>query len=670
MTRSSSLHRLERNLHATGPVLAWPLYGLALVETAIAAVLYEPTLGALGIDTWRVGLRLAATGLLLVPLPVLAVVLVSAALESRWRPAKAAAMAGGLVGLATGACAVVLGLGALFPEGIPPDASARRALLGAGIAVLGAGILGAGGMGWIASRPLRRRRLAPVMAVPLLAAAALLVPLQVPAPPAVERLGESAAAGALSGRSLVLVTVDTLRATHMSLHGYERQTTPEIDRWAADQVVFEDAVTPKGYTAPALATALTGAVPAVHGLQRHPGLLAPAVETLAEMVAAAGYHTAAFVTNPAITERAFGFDQGFVEWHRYDHDRGTATLILRDALEWASFEMDRPFFLWIHVRDPHTPYRPDPPWNTRFVDDELYRRAGDVPMEPVEGHAGPFQVALRDALGADWRELGLEEGMLSSPDWLISQYDGEIAYLDAEMGPFLARMQELWPDALVVLTADHGESLGEHGYMFAHGRNAHEPTARIPLVFSHPSFSPGRVEGLVGLVDVLPTVAELLDLETHPAVQGRPLTPFLGGDEHRRSVQGDRALRLEARNSPTYPTLALRTDAEKLVLVPRLETAPLDLLVSMQMRLAGGDEIPEVAFRSYRLSLFDLREDPEELRDVAELRADRVRELTRRLWRRVRADDTRRTLVELGDLRLPELDEATLEELRALGYLK
>lgn len=669
--------RLTRQVRGLGEPLLVVAAAVIFAEVTAASVLYGPALEALGFPRWRIGARLVGTGILLSLLMVAAVAILAAVFERRMRPGTAEAAAGAVAGGAVAAAAAVLAMEFIFPAGLPGDASSTRVIAGSAAgfvvcAALGAVVL----LGVSSRRGAHRFGLRTGATIALAGVVLVLVPAGGPPPPPATPPPRDRPSVPLAGNSVLLVTVDTLRATHMSLYGYSRRTTPQLDRWARGGAVFEEAVTPKAYTAPALAAALTGMTPPVHGLQRHPGKLADAILTLPEMFAEAGYHTAAFVTNPAITDRTFRFDQGFVEWYPYGEDRARVDVVLPDVLAWLEQQqsVDGPFFLWVHLLDPHSPYRPPAPWNEHFVGDALYGASADVPMEPVSGRAGPFQVSLRDALGPDWRELGLGSEELSRPDYLISQYDGEIAFVDAWLAPFLERFRRLQSEAIVVLTADHGESVGEHGYMFAHGRHPYEPTARIPMVFSHPQIVPGRVSGLASLVDLVPTLAELLGLERGPGVQGRSLVPaLLRGDENRRASDPDRVLHLEARNTPSYPTLALRTATEKLVLVPRRAGVALDVAVTLQLGLGPGGASslpPEYAFRSYTAQLYDLLADPAEEIDLAATRPERVRALSEVLWRRVRADALQRAAIGTGDTSLDELDPATVEELRSLGYLQ
>src|SRR3989442_15715228 len=263
-----------------------------------------------------------------------------------------------------------------------------------------------------------------------------------------------------------------------------------------------------------IASILTGRYPKSHGARGLFSTLSPANLTLAEILEDQGYDTAAFVSN-LFLRSGQGFEQGF---KRYDNpparwDGDSAGPISSAALDWLKGRpAGRPFFLWVHYLDPHWTYRPDPPFDSVFdpgfterftLYDDL--EAGRLTKGQVifENRLSPRQVAHVAAL-----------------------YDGEIAQVDAALADLLvyAARPEVQP-LLVVLTSDHGESLGEHGYYFAHGEYLYQPTLRVPLLLSFPGrISPGlRVDALAENVDIAPTVVALLGLSRMQAVDGRPL---------------------------------------------------------------------------------------------------------------------------------------------------
>jgi len=337
-----------------------------------------------------------------------------------------------------------------------------------------------------------------------------------------------AAAGALSAAllspaacrsrpdtSIVLVTIDTLRADHLGCYGSPRATSPHIDALARGGLLFERATTTLPRTTQAVGSLLTGRYPKSHGAR---GLFMRLPETnltLAEALRGAGYATAAAASNTFLRPGQ-GFEQGF---DRYDNpqarwDGNSAAEVTRSALallDALAADPRRPFFLWVHYLDPHWRYEPGPPWDKAF----------DPAFE------GPLTVY------ADLDARRLTKGRLifdppldaRQKEHLVALYDGEIARTDAALGALLARLDRVQGPLLTVLTADHGESLGEHGYHFAHGETLYEGSLRVPLLFR----LPGRIAAgersriLAENVDVAPTILALVGVDRLQGVEGRPL---------------------------------------------------------------------------------------------------------------------------------------------------
>jgi arylsulfatase A-like enzyme len=315
--------------------------------------------------------------------------------------------------------------------------------------------------------------------------------------------------------NVVVVTFDTTRFDHTSLAGYARDTTPHLAALAAGGASFRTAYAPTSTTGPSHASLFTGETPLRHGVTKN-GLPVPdAADTMAERFAAAGYATAAFVSSYVVSRR-FAFDQGFATFDD-EFDRATSTFTekfwegtelaggfdrradetTRRAVAWLDAHARRgPFFLFVHYFDPHAPYVPPAAWSGRFP--------------PPEGG---------DALARD-----------------VAHYDAEIAFTDAALGELLAALERLGqtPRTLVVVTADHGEGLMEHGHM-EHGVSVYEEQVRIPLVLRWPGkvAAARALDAPVSLVDVAPTVYELLGLPTDGAAfEGRSLVRALasGGE--------------------------------------------------------------------------------------------------------------------------------------------
>jgi arylsulfatase A-like enzyme/Tfp pilus assembly protein PilF len=291
------------------------------------------------------------------------------------------------------------------------------------------------------------------------------------------------------GPNLLLVTIDTLRADHVGAYGADFARTPTLDGVALRGTRFETVISPTPLTLPSHASLLTGRYPPGHGV-RHNGLfeLADSELTLTERLERAGFATGAVIGAFVVAE-AYGLSQGFSHyddeelWGRRAGAGGylerTAEEVTDRSLTWLAAQQD-PFFLWVHYYDPHADYRPPPPFDSRF------------PERP---------------------------------------YDGEVAYVDAQLGRLLdgLRTSGRLEDTLVVVTSDHGESLGEHGEP-THSYTLHDGSLRVPLLLAGPEVPRGLVvSDLASSVDVAPTLLELLGLPALPRADGRSLVPHLTG---------------------------------------------------------------------------------------------------------------------------------------------
>jgi choline-sulfatase len=290
-------------------------------------------------------------------------------------------------------------------------------------------------------------------------------------------------------RDVLLITIDTARADHFSYAGASIVKTPRVDAMAEQGAGFTNAMTPVPLTLPAHASLMTGRLPPSHTVRDNGSYRLPASETtLAEALAGAGFSTGAFVGSQVL-DSTYGLDQGFATYDDNVVDSGPSGLlyyperrgeeVVKVASRWLDAQGDGPVFAWVHLFDPHTPYRPPEP--------------------------------ERSVYGAS--------------------YEGEIAYADRVVGILLDHWSERrgLDRTLVVVTADHGEGLGEHGEM-THGVLVHDATLRVPLVIRAAGLHvAGGIAAPVSLIDVMPTVLALVGVPCPAGVQGRDLSPLLRG---------------------------------------------------------------------------------------------------------------------------------------------
>jgi arylsulfatase A-like enzyme len=421
--------------------------------------------------------------------------------------------------------------------------------------------------------------------------------------------------------NVLLVTIDTLRADRMSAYGHARDTTPWLSELAADGVRFDRAYASSSWTAPSVVSLLTSLEPATHGIEHghlkdrvivEQEVIPDALPFWPELLRNAGYRTFGITANTHLYGR-FGFARGFDRYECVgflDADR-----VLEVLLGWRDEIADsQPWFVWIHLLDPHARYTPRAPWIGDWFPD--YRRE----WQPLRHVLVP----------GSYKELGAAPGTRRF-ELVQALYDSEIRYSD-EAIRVAATALNLSERDLVVVTSDHGEEFLEHDH-FGHGVSLFEEVLRVPLLLRLPGLRhAGRViDTPVAAIDVLPSVLDALDLPAPPELQGRSLLPLLEGDA-----------------------------AEEVAVSASLARFPYlgkDALIQGRWKLVKPRNSEE------RL-LFDLESDPGEQTDVSERERERSEAMALALARRLEAARERR--VEPGSV---ELSSEELEQLEALGYV-
>lgn len=387
----------------------------------------------------------------------------------------------------------------------------------------------------------------------------------------------------------LIITVDTWRADRLSASGSKTVRTPAMDGLAGTGVLFSRAFAHTVMTLPSHANILLGAAPPYHGVHDNANFVVPeGIPSLAEIFKAEGYATAAFIGAYPL-DRRFGLDRGF---DVYDDDYGAQDFGRREFVERPAADVvgrasawlrdrTRPWFLWIHCFDPHAPY---------------------VAPEPF------------------------------AAEYAGSPYDGEVAYVDRTLGGLFAdlRTSGAFEHTMIVLTGDHGESLGEHGEA-THGCYAYDPTLRVPLIIAAPGIAPGRTDAVVSHVDIFPTLCDLAGVRKPVHLQGRSLVPALRG---RRLAE-----------RPVY--------FESLYPYYSRGWAP----------LRGVIEFPKKFIETPIPELYDLEADPAEARNLIagtdhDARRKKLEALVKSLSSPAGA---------VGTARAPTV--ASMEKLRSLGYV-
>jgi arylsulfatase A-like enzyme len=319
--------------------------------------------------------------------------------------------------------------------------------------------------------------------------------------------------------NLLVIGVDTLRPDHLGCYGYARDTSPAIDRLASEGVLFEDVVSQAPWTLPSFATMFTSLYPSQHGANTAVTAMRTSFPTLATILKERGYATGAII-NAAVLRPEYGVNRGFDYYDPTPPQGRIADGTTRDALKWIDDSTGTPFFLFAHYYDPHEPYAPPAPYDTLYRGD--YRgQIGDsfVLSEHFPTVTGTNFDDLRTLSPADW-------------DRIESLYDGEIAFTDAAIQNLLQGLRDrgLQKRTLIIFLSDHGEEFFGHKG-FGHGHTLFREVIRVPLIVSLPGRLPAgrRIDRQVRLVDVMPTVLELLNITGDIHCEGVSLVPLLMG---------------------------------------------------------------------------------------------------------------------------------------------
>jgi arylsulfatase A-like enzyme len=416
-----------------------------------------------------------------------------------------------------------------------------------------------------------------------------------------------------AGLNVVLIVLDTLRADHLGAYGHEGTTTPRLDAFARESYVFENALSSAPWTRTALASLFTSLHPFDHGVysESREDRLAADVPLIQDVLRERVAYSEAIVTQPHYLA---GLDRGFDAFELRGNQ--SAAKVYDRAIRFLDEHGDDSFFLLVHNLDPHDFYEHREGFSERPATSTLRTTRDLMP-------------AQRDESGIlfDSPENHVTRLSPAELEELVDNYDGEIRYLDHHLGRFLDALDArgLADRTLVIVTADHGEEFFDHGSWW-HGGSLHGELLHVPLMIRVPGHAARRIDATVGLVDVLPTLAELMEVDPPPGIRGRSLVPLMRGEPldpaPLRSANGFRRRRVQQ---------AVVFDDHKLI------------------RFADGEFI----------GLYDLAADPEERVNLGPEHPDRAR---------LEALLPPPGPVRRRDPRPLEVDAETREALRALGY--
>ena len=426
--------------------------------------------------------------------------------------------------------------------------------------------------------------------------------------------------------NLVLISLDTLRADHLGCYGYHRDTSPNIDRFARDSIVFENAYSTAPKTPESHMSMFTSLYPSVHRVftivdESKINVLDGSAATFTEILKEQGYRTVG-IHGGGFMDGKFGFDRGF-DIYRMGGPVSVQKWMMENA--WKN-----KFFLFYHTYHVHDPYTPRPPYDTMFdsdYDGNIVHDRNELSKLSASGWYADFSKTF-------WKLADKKDPR--DVQHLVALYDGEIREMDAELGLLLETIDRYAPDTIVILLSDHGEEFGEHNGGFLHSQ-MYEETLHVPLIIRHPDYPGGsRIADRVSLIDLAPTILDMLSISG--------VEEFPGGTTLVDKEQG----RIEKTVFSEYPL------QEKYSLINR------------------GNKII-VSERG--VELYSLKDDPGELIDLAAeshqnpRNASGLAALRAELSEIIEGNETRSAVVN-KEHKKDLLAQKTIQELKALGYIK
>ncbi len=459
-------------------------------------------------------------------------------------------------------------------------------------------------------------------------------------------------------RGVILVLVDTLRRDHLAPWGYAKQTAPFLERLAGESSLFEDTIAQGTWTKVAASSILTSLYPPTHGLRDLSDRLSASVTTAAESFRRAGYATFATSSVP-FTGKLSNLHQGVEELHEATSIPSGGGMFSKTArgfvdrlLPWLDQHRDVPFFAFLHVFDPHSPFEPYAPWNGVWMDPEAmaaHRADMTKVMEQIESQFFKVQALPTQA---EIDRSGVDPAIYVEHEKIW--YDASIRAMDVEIARLVERLEELGlrDDTLLVFVSDHGEEFLEHGRHF-HGQSTYGEMINVPLFFQWPGVVPAgaRVSQTVQAIDVLPTILDLARIPVAAEAQGQSLLPLL--------VDGKKPEDLGWRRRPAFAERLPDRDSSPDFEIPLESMAIVSDGWKLIRNSVRHDGRPE-------LELFDHRGDPLNLRNVAAEHPEIVEQLAKQLESWHQAAKAALIAPEAGTA---GLSPAEVERLRSLGYI-
>ncbi len=446
--------------------------------------------------------------------------------------------------------------------------------------------------------------------------------------------------------NVILILIDALRPDHLGCYGYKRDTSPNIDSLAKEGVIFTQAISQASYTPPSLSSMLTSTYPNTHRVYTFGVPLDKKIKTLPEILKTKGYYLGLISARSSLDK--FNFPELEKEFHAVytaSHKHIIkADEVTKNAIEFLKLNRKKKFFLWLYYLDPHAPYRPPAPYDKLYANDKFIKENNEhIPIADEsreEGLSDEYKVIPR---------ITAVKG-ITDINYYISQYDGEISFMDNQIGAVLTELKrlDLYDNTLIVITSDHGESMGERNFYFVHGVNLYDELLKVPLIISGRNVIPrGKIiNSQVRLIDIMPTILDIVNIQSNNIMQGISLLPLIREKDVPKLDSFSEGY--EGYSEDRKHLTGIRTDKWKFI------------------------EVHNVVTNTYTYELYDLENDPRELNNLAEEKPKEVSLFKEKLrdytfsCQKIRSSILGKDFIDKPVI----LDEETKERLRSLGYVK
>ncbi len=463
-------------------------------------------------------------------------------------------------------------------------------------------------------------------------------------------------------QGLILIWADTLRSDHLDLYGYHRETAPHLKRMAAEGAVFEEHMVQGTWTKVSTPSLLTGLYRSSHGVADFMDRIPASAETLAEIFQKQGYATVHY-SSVLFTGQFTNLHQGFDELHEDtslpdQRSSKTARVYVDRLIPWLEVHKAVRFFVFLHITDPHDPFKPYPPYDTLWADPskaEQHERNAmkvrDAIQDPLLKRFGmPTRAELIQA------SIDPDEYLKNEMDW----YDGSIRGMDAEIMRLLERLEDLKldRDTLIVFVGDHGEEFHEHGRMF-HGQSVYRELARTPLLFRQPGVIPAgtRIKETVENIDVMPTILEIFGFSASQPMQGKSLLPLI-----LKGKDGSKVARADEQIGNT--AIVEKAATSQAGGPPPRDTESVGIILDGWKLIHNTKK----SANAPEYELYEVRSDPREQKNLAAEKPEIVRRLAAEISRWKKITDSQKLKSDAEATK--GMSQEELERLRSLGYIQ